>query len=161
MKYFFVCSVLLILFSCKKDAISSSPSSLLIKYQWYSYEETDTLFNLKRDTALNVINNIIDSCTQKSYFQFKNDGTVTRYLPCYSPEKQGQGIWSLSNDSTLLVSIPFQGSNIGFISVNGPLKLLSINDNEMKTQYNNTVYIYQNGVSKQDIEAHTLIYKHH
>ena len=75
-------------------------------------------------------------------------------------KSKGRGLWNLSEDSTLFVSIPFQGGNIGFISVNGPLKLFSINNNEMKTQYNTDIYTYQNGIVKQLVEAHTMIYKH-
>lgn len=142
MKYPIVCLLAVWLISCSKDSTSSG-ATLLTRYKWYAFEADIYTQYEDENNPSNVQTVAMDTCTQKSYYDFTSAGNVTRKLPCLHDE--ATGTWTLSEDSTFAVSIPYKSTNVGFISVNSSLKLASIDRDEMTTSYFSKIATSSNG----------------
>jgi hypothetical protein len=102
-----VCSVILILSSCKKNSDSpNSASAILISGKWQITASTST-FTIAGDNQTVDIFSSLPSCVQDNYYIFNSDGTGTTdegATKCddSDPQTTSNGNWQLLNNDTQL-----------------------------------------------------------
>src|SRR5258705_13093482 len=112
MKFLSSFLAVIFIFSCKKE--NQSVQHLLMKYQWYEYEEITTTYTENKDSILFITDQINNACGQKSFYTFKNNNIVTRDISCFATTAHADGSWDLISDTLLRVSIPYNTFNYGF-----------------------------------------------